>query len=101
MEEPQEMTLVHQAMAVIGGVIMYLIILIGIGPVIDMFVFEVAPSMDLCPWAQKLMNEILVFGHWFYILIKLAIALLILWFFLSVFQRYRYIRREDEYDFYR
>jgi hypothetical protein len=97
----QELTLVQQAMTVISAILMYIIILVGVGPVVDMFVYEIIPEMDLLPWAQKMTNEFLIFGQWFYLLIKLAMAFVVLWFFLVIFQRYRYIRQEDEYDFYK
>lgn len=94
-------SLVYNAMVVISGVITYLIILLAIGPVLDMWIYEVIPMLDMIPWAQKMTSEFMVFAHWLYIYIKIIMALLILWFILGIFRKYRYIRQADEYDFYK
>jgi ethanolamine transporter EutH len=96
-----ENSLVANSMVVISGIIMYLIILMAIGPVLDMWIYDVIPMLDMLPWAQKMVNEFIVFAHWIYIIIKLSIALFILWFIVGIFRKYRYIRQEDELDFYK
>lgn len=94
-------SLIHTSMTVLSGIILYLIILMGVGPVLDLFIYEVIPSMELIPWGQHMVTELIEFAHWIYIIIKLSVALLILWFIVAIFQKYRYIRQSDEYDFYK
>lgn len=90
-----------QAAAVlITSIFFYMILTISVGPVVDIFVYEIAGVLPLSATAQGWMNDIILFGSWWFHLIKLMIVIMIVWFFIFILKRWRYNRQVDEFDWY-
>lgn len=94
-------TLTQAAIILINYIVFYFIILLALGPVVDLFTIEVPTMVPLSPWGQKMMGEFIIYGIWFYWVLKAILALVILWFFIYIIRRHRYTREGDEYDMYR
>lgn len=77
------------------GVFVMLVVTIAVGPVVDEFVI-LGGSFELTPWGQRLMGEFMVYGEWFYIMIKIVAIVFLAYPFIYTVRRHRYQRREDE-----
>lgn len=96
-----EVESVTQAGAVlIGGIVYYMVSIFGIGSVIDVFLLDVAGELSFSPMAQRWLQDIIIYGQWFYFITKALIVILVIWFFIFIFKRHRYTRQQDEYDWY-
>lgn len=84
----------------IGSIIFYMIALLGLGAVVDLFVYDVAGELSYSPMAQVWLGDIIIYGQWFYFIVKALIAIVVLWFFIFIIKRHRYNRQRDEYDWY-
>jgi uncharacterized BrkB/YihY/UPF0761 family membrane protein len=82
------------------SIFFYMVYLIALGPVVDTFVFSLAGSLDLSPWGEARMMDVIIFGTWWYHLIKLSIIIIVIWFFIFIIKRWRYNRQVDEYDWF-
>ncbi len=78
----------------------YMMLTLTVGPVVDVFVYDVAGIMPLSMTAQGWMQDIILFGTWWYHLIKFMVVILIVWFFIFILKRWRYNRQVDEFDWY-
>lgn len=84
------------AVILINYTVFYFIILLGLGPVVDCFVYDIALDLPLTPWGQEMMQEIIIFGQWFYWVLKAILAMVVLWVFIYIIRRHRYTRELDE-----
>lgn len=77
------------------GVFMMLITTIAVGPVVDQFVV-LGGSFELSPWAQRMMGEVMIYGDWFYIMIRIVALTFIVYPFIYTVRRHKYQRPEQE-----
>ncbi len=77
------------------GVFMMLITTIALGPVVDEFIV-LGGSFDLSPWSQGMMGEVMVYGEWFYIMVKVVALTFIAYPFIYTVRRHKYRRPVDD-----
>lgn len=76
---------------------MLIISLMGLGPVVDLFVY-LGGTFPLTTWGQQQMPQILVFSEWFYIIIRIIALIFMAHPFIHVFKRHSYVDEpQDEF----
>jgi hypothetical protein len=93
-------SLTQAGAVLITSVITYMLLLLTLGPFIDMWIFDVAGILPVGPWGQVQMAKILVVGTWIYRLIEFCIVFSFFWFFIFIIKRHRYTRQPGEWDVY-
>jgi len=79
------------------GILVLLFTVFSLGPVVDTFVYE-AGAFPLSNWGQDMMPHVLIYGEWFYLIIKIVGFILCIYPFIYLFKRHRYTRDEDGFD---
>lgn len=79
------------------GLLLLFISLIGLGPVVDEFVW-LGASFELSTWGQPYMTDTRIYAEWFYIVIRILGIMYLIWPFIYIFRRHRYHDPGQEED---
>lgn len=79
------------------GIVMLLFDVFSLGPVVDTFIVT-AGSFPLTSWGQSMMPHVLLYGEWFYLIIKIIAVVFVIYPFIYLFRRHKYTNDDDMYD---
>lgn len=77
------------------GILLLIISLIGLGPIVDEFVW-LAGSFELSEWGLQYMPGTMLYAEWFYLVIRILGVMYLIWPFVYIFRRHRYHDRAPE-----
>lgn len=79
------------------GILMLIISLIGLGPIVDEFVW-IGGSFELSSWGQQYMPGFMIYGEWFYLVIRILGVMYLIWPFIYLLRRHQYRDLAPEED---